>query len=196
MGRTRSGNQFFVFLCTPSEKATISDMPAGLTPDMGMRRSGGSGDLRQGNLTRSASVATMEPVAAMTLLRSCQLFRHPPMTDLIGELQGREIIIELTDFADRALVDRHVNRLERRAGRCVLGVHLRPRGRQVEAGWATSGGAQKSPASLARREPSRSEQRMPASRHSNSRYITNFTRLSADKRLIAVEIGVAGYVAD
>ena len=43
---------FLVFLSTPSEKATIVTMPAGPTPDLGPRRSGGSGDLRQGNLTQ------------------------------------------------------------------------------------------------------------------------------------------------
>src|SRR5215216_586706 len=48
----RLSDSFWFSESTAFEKATIVNMPAGPTTDLGPRRSGGSGDLRQGNLTQ------------------------------------------------------------------------------------------------------------------------------------------------
>ena len=70
-------------------------MPAGLTPDFGPRRSGGSGDLRQGNLTQILRYVRDHGASSRhDIARGCGL-GISTMTDLIGELRARRIVMEL-----------------------------------------------------------------------------------------------------
>ena len=70
-------------------------MPAGLTPDMGHRRSGGSGDLRQGNLTQILRYVRDHGASSRhDIAHGCGL-GISTMTDLIGELRARRILKEL-----------------------------------------------------------------------------------------------------
>ena len=70
-------------------------MPAGLTPIPGLRRSGGSGDLRQGNLTQILRYVRDHGASSRhDIARGCGL-GISTMTDLIGELRERRIVKEL-----------------------------------------------------------------------------------------------------
>ena len=184
-------HQFFVFLCTPSEKATISDMPAGLTPDMGLRRSGGSGDLRQGNLTQILRYVRDHGASSRhDIARGCGL-GISTMTDLIGELRARRIVMEL-DPIRRPGAGRPTRPIDFDGEPwCVLGVRLDLDGFEFAA--ATLGGRElwrdSVPANL------RGATADAGFAALDGQLRAQLTRLSADKRLIAVEIGVAGYIA-
>src|SRR5512133_2484101 len=70
-------------------------MPAGSTPDLGPRRSGGSGDLRQGNLTQILRYVRDHGASSRhDIAHGCGL-GISTMTDLIGELRARRIVMEL-----------------------------------------------------------------------------------------------------
>jgi len=191
VGKTRSRNQFFVFLCTPSEKATISDMPAGLTPDMGMRRSGGSGDLRQGNLTQILRYVRDHGASSRhDIARGCGL-GISTMTDLIGELRARRIVMEL-DPIRRPGAGRPTRPIDFDGEPwCVLGVRLDLDGFEFAA--ATLGGRELWRDSVSANLRGATADAGFAALDGQLR--AQLTRLSADKRLIAVEIGVAGYIA-
>ena len=113
-------------------------MPAGLTPDMGLRRSGGSGDLRQGNLTqilrylRDHGASSRHDIAL-----GCGL-GISTMTDLIGELRARRIVMEL-DPIRRPGAGRPTRPIDFDGEPwCVLGVRLDLDGFEFDA--ATLGG--------------------------------------------------------
>ena len=196
-GRTHQGpifalaRLFFVFLSTPSEKATIVNMPAGLTPDLGLRRSGGSGDLRQGNLTQILRYVRDHGASSRhDIARGCGL-GISTMTDLIGELRARRIVKEL-DPIRRPGAGRPTRPIDFDGEPwCVLGVRVDLDGFEFAA--ATLGGRElwrdRATANLRATAPDEGFAAL------DDQLRSQLTRLPADKRLIAVEIGVPGYIA-
>ena len=182
---------FFVFLSTPSEKATIHSMPAGLTPDSGLRRSGGSGDLRQGNLTQILRFVRDHGASSRhDIARGCGL-GISTMTDLIGELRARRIVKEL-DPIRRPGAGRPTRPIDFDGEPwCVLGVRVDLDGFQFAA--ATLGGRElwrdSVAANLRRAEPDAGFAAL------DSQLRSQVGQLPPDKHLIAVEIGVPGYIA-
>ena len=166
-------------------------MPAGLTPDMGLRRSGGSGDLRQGNLTQILRYVRDHGASSRhDIARGCGL-GISTMTDLIGELRARRIVMEL-DPIRRPGAGRPTRPIDFDGEPwCVLGVRLDLDGFEFAA--ATLGGRElwrdSVPANL------RGATADAGFAALDGQLRAQLTRLSADKRLIAVEIGVSGYIA-
>ena len=167
-------------------------MPAGLTPDMGLRRSGGSGDLRQGNLTQILRYVRDHGASSRhDIARGCGL-GISTMTDLIGELRERRIVMEL-DPIRRPGAGRPTRPIDFDGEPwCVLGVHIDLDGFQFTA--ATLGGRElwrdSVTANLRRAEPDAGFAALRAQLRSQ------LGQLPPDKQLIAVEIGVPGYVAE
>jgi predicted NBD/HSP70 family sugar kinase len=182
---------FFVFLSTPSEKATIVNMPAGLTPDLGPRRSGGSGDLRQGNLTQIIRYVRDHGASSRhDIARGCGL-GISTMTDLIGELRARRIVKEL-DPIRRLGAGRPTRPIDFDGEPwCVLGVRVDIDGFEFAA--ATLGGRElwrdSVPANLRGAAPDAGFAAL------DNQLRSQLNRLPSDKHLIAVEIGVPGYIA-
>jgi predicted NBD/HSP70 family sugar kinase len=182
---------FFVFLSTPSERATINSMPAGLTPDLGLRRSGGSGDLRQGNLTQILRYVRDHGASSRhDIARGCGL-GISTMTDLIGELRARRIVMEL-DPIRRPGAGRPTRPIDFDGEPwCVIGVKVDIDGFEFAA--STLGGRElwrdSVPANL--REAS-AEAGFAAL---DNQLRAEVRRLPSDKQLVAIEIGVPGYVA-
>src|SRR5215217_1215470 len=182
---------FFVFRSTPSETATIISMPAGLTPDLGHRRSGGSGDLRQGNLTQILRYVRDHGASSRhDIARGCGL-GISTMTDLIGELRGRRIVKEL-DPIRRPGAGRPTRPIDFDGEPwCVLGVRVDLDGFQFAA--ATLAGRElwrhTVAANLRRAEPNAAFDALDGQLRSQ------VAQLPDDKHLIAVEIGVPGYIA-
>ena len=182
---------FSVFLCTPFETATISDMPAGLTLDTGPRRSGGSGDLRQGNLTQILRYVRDHGASSRhDIAHGCGL-GISTMTDLIGELRARRIVMEL-DPIRRPGAGRPTRPIDFDGEPwCVLGVRLDLDGFEFAA--ATLGGRElwrdNVPANL------RGAAADAGFAALDGQLRAQLTRLPANKRLIAVEIGVPGYIS-
>ena len=166
-------------------------MPAGLTPDMGHRRSGGSGDLRQGNLTQILRYVRDHGASSRhDIARGCGL-GISTMTDLIGELRERRIVKEL-DPIRRPGAGRPTRPIDFDGEPwCVLGVHVDIDGFQFAA--ATLGGRElwrnSVAANLRRAEPDAGFAALRAQLRSQ------LGQLPPDKQLIAVEIGVPGYIA-
>ena len=183
---------FFVFLSAPSEKATIVNMPAGLTPEFGLRRSGGSGDLRQGNLTQILRYVRDHGASSRhDIARGCRL-GISTMTDLIGELRARRIVKEL-DPIRRPGAGRPTRPIDFDGEPwCVLGVRVDLDGFQFAA--ATLGGRElwrdNVAADLRRAEPDAGFAALA------SQLRAQLGQLPPDKQLIAVEIGVPGYIAE
>ena len=167
-------------------------MPAGLTPDMGHRRSGGSGDLRQGNLTQILRYVRDHGASSRhDIARGCGL-GISTMTDLIGELRERRIVKEL-DPIRRPGAGRPTRPIDFDGEPwCVLGVRVDIDGFQFAA--ATLGGRElwrdTVPANLRRAEPDAGFAALRAQLRSQ------LGQLPPDKQLIAVEIGVPGYIAE
>ena len=167
-------------------------MPAGLTPDLGLRRSGGSGDLRQGNLTQILRYVRDHGASSRhDIARGCGL-GISTMTDLIGELRARRIVKEL-DPIRRPGAGRPTRPIDFDGEPwCVLGVRVDLDGLQFAA--ATLGGRElwrdSVTANLRRSDPD------AAFAELDSQLRAQLSRLPANKQLIAVEIGVPGYVAE
>jgi predicted NBD/HSP70 family sugar kinase len=182
---------FFVFLSAPSETATINTMPAGGTPDLGHRRSGGSGDLRQGNLTQILRYVRDHGASSRhDIARGCGL-GISTMTDLIGELRARRIVKEL-DPIRRPGAGRPTRPIDFDGEPwCVLGVRVDLDGLQFAA--ATLGGRElwrdSVTADLRRAGPDAGFTVL------DTQLRSQLGRFPADKQLIAVEIAVPGYAA-
>jgi predicted NBD/HSP70 family sugar kinase len=166
-------------------------MPAGLTPDLGLRRSGGSGDLRQGNLTQILRyVRDYGASSRHDIARGCGL-GISTMTDLVGELRARRIVKEL-DPIRRPGAGRPTRPIDFDGEPwCVLGVRVDLDGFQFAA--STLGGRElwrdSVTADLRRAPPDTGFAAL------DTQLRSQLTRLPAGKQLIAVEIGVPGYVA-
>ena len=193
-GRNRHMSEkslFFVFLSTPSEKATIVRMPAGLTPDLGPRRSGGSGDLRQGNLTQILRYVRDHGASSRhDIAHGCGL-GISTMTDLIGELRARRIVMEL-DPIRRPGAGRPTRPIDFDGEPwCVLGVRVDIDGFEFAA--ATLAGHElwrdSVSANLRGAAPDEGFAALDLELRSQ------LNRLPAEKHLIAIEIGVPGYIA-
>jgi predicted NBD/HSP70 family sugar kinase len=182
---------FSVFLSTPFGKATIVNMPAGPTPDLGPRRSGGSGDLRQGNLTQILRYVRDHGASSRhDIAHGCGL-GISTMTDLIGELRARRIVREL-DPIRRPGAGRPTRPIDFDGEPwCVLGVRVALDGFEFAA--ATLGGRElwrdSVPADLRGAAPE------PGFDALDSQLRAQLGRIPVDKHLIAIEIGVPGYVA-
>jgi predicted NBD/HSP70 family sugar kinase len=167
-------------------------MPAGVTPDLGLRRSGGSGDLRQGNLTQILRYVRDHGASSRhDIARGCGL-GISTMTDLIGELRARRIVKEL-DPIRRPGAGRPTRPIDFDGEPwCVLGVRVDLDGFQFAA--STLGGRElwrdSVMANLRRAGPDAGFAAL------DSQLRSQLTRLPADKQLIAVEIGVPGYIAE
>ena len=167
-------------------------MPAGLAPDLGLRRSGGSGDLRQGNLTQILRYVRDHGASSRhDIARGCGL-GISTMTDLIGELRARRIVKEL-DPIRRPGAGRPTRPIDFDGEPwCVFGVRIDLDGFQFVA--STLGGRElwrdSVSADLRRAAPDAGFAAL------DSQLRSQLTRLPADKQLIAVEIGVPGYVAE
>ncbi len=167
-------------------------MPAGLTPDFGLRRSGGSGDLRQGNLTQILRYVRDHGASSRhDIARGCGL-GISTMTDLIGELRARRIVMEL-DPIRRPGAGRPTRPIDFDGEPwCVLGVRVDLDGFEFAA--ATLGGRElwrdSVPADLRAADAGRRLRRagQPAA-------FPALVGCPPDKHLIAVEIGVPGYIA-
>jgi predicted NBD/HSP70 family sugar kinase len=166
-------------------------MPAGPTPDLGLRRSGGSGDLRQGNLTQILRYVRDHGASSRhDIARGCGL-GISTMTDLIGELRARRIVKEL-DPIRRPGAGRPTRPIDFDGEPwCVLGVRVDLDGFQFAA--STLGGRElwrdSVVVNLRRATPDAGFAAL------DSQLRSQLTRLPADKQLIAVEIGVPGYIA-
>jgi predicted NBD/HSP70 family sugar kinase len=182
---------FFVFLSAPSETATINHMPAGQTSDLGPRRSGGSGDLRQGNLTEILRYVRDHGASSRhDIARGCGL-GISTMTDLIGELRTRRIVKEL-DPIRRPGAGRPTRPIDFDGEPwCVLGVRLDIDGFEFAA--ATLAGRElwrdNIPSDLRGADPDAGYAALEEQLRSQ------LNRLPVDKHLIAIEIGVPGYIA-
>jgi predicted NBD/HSP70 family sugar kinase len=165
-------------------------MPAGQTPDSGPRRSGGSGDLRQGNLTQILRYVRDHGASSRhDIARGCGL-GISTMTDLIGELRARRIVMEL-DPIRRPGAGRPTRPIDFDGEPwCVLGVRVDIDGFEFAA--ATIGGRElwrnSVPANL------RAAAQDAGFAALDSQLRSQLSRLPADKHLIAVEIGVPGYI--
>jgi predicted NBD/HSP70 family sugar kinase len=167
-------------------------MPAGVTPDLGLRRSGGSGDLRQGNLTQILRYVRDHGASSRhDIARGCEL-GISTMTDLIGELRARRIVKEL-DPIRRPGAGRPTRPIDFDGEPwCVLGVRIDLDGFQFAV--STLGGRE------LWRDSVSADLRRAASDAGfaalDTQLRSQLTRLPANKQLIAVEIGVPGYVAE
>ena len=167
-------------------------MPAGLAPDLGLRRSGGSGDLRQGNLTQILRYVRDHGASSRhDIARGCGL-GISTMTDLIGELRARRIVKEL-DPLRRPGAGRPTRPIDFDGEPwCVLGVRVDLDGFQFVA--ANLGGQElwrdSVTADLRRAAPDTGFAAL------DTQLRAQLTRLPADKHLIGVEIGVPGYIAE
>jgi predicted NBD/HSP70 family sugar kinase len=167
-------------------------MPAGVTPDLGLRRSGGSGDLRQGNLTQILRYVRDHGASSRhDIARGCGL-GISTMTDLIGELRARRIVKEL-DPIRRPGAGRPTRPIDFDGEPwCVLGVRIDLDGFQFVA--STVGGRElwrdSVTANLRRAAPDAGFAAL------DNQLRSQLTRLPVDKQLIAVEIGVPGYIAE
>ena len=99
-------------------------MPRAQIPDLGTRRSGGSGDLRHGNLTQILRYVRDHGASSRhDIARGCGL-GISTMTDLIGELRARRLVREL-DPIRRPGAGRPTRPIAFDGEPwCVLGVHV------------------------------------------------------------------------
>jgi predicted NBD/HSP70 family sugar kinase len=159
---------------------------------MGLRRSGGSGDLRQGNLTQILRYVRDHGASSRhDIAHGCGL-GISTMTDLIGELRARRILKEL-DPIRRPGAGRPTRPIDFDGEPwCVLGVRVDLDGFEFAA--ATLGGRElwrdSVAANLRRAEPDAGFAALDGQLRSQ------LGRLPHDKQLIAVEIGIPGYVAE
>ena len=171
------------------DTATIQNMPPAQSPE-GARRSGGSGDLRHGNLTQILRYVRDHGASSRhDIARGCGL-GISTMTDLIGELRSRRLVREL-DPIRRPGAGRPTRPIAFDGEPwCVLGVCLDLD--QVEFAASTVGGrelwSETVPVDL-RSAGSEGYSRI-------AELLRNqLTRIPVEQELIAVEIGVSGSIA-
>ncbi len=165
-------------------------MPRAQFPDLGTRRSGGSGDLRHGNLTQILRYVRDNGASSRhDIARGCGL-GISTMTDLIGELRTRRLVREL-DPIRRPGAGRPTRPIAFDGEPWyVLGVHVDVDHISVAA--TTVGGRelwQETTEVDLRGSGPAGFGRLQDLLHKALR------RIAGDKRLVAVEIGVPGYVA-
>lgn len=165
-------------------------MPAVQHPLPGARRSGGSGDLRQGNLTQILRyVRDHGPSSRHDIAHGCGL-GISTMTDLVGELRSRGLVTELAPIR-RPGAGRPTRPISLDGDPwCVIGAHLDSD--KVQFSVATVGGSElwhdTVEADLRHAGP-----------HTGLAVFqdmlrTQLAHLPADRSLVAVEIGLPGYV--
>ena len=171
------------------DTATIQNMPPAQSPE-GARRSGGSGDLRHGNLTQILRYVRDHGASSRhDIARGCGL-GISTMTDLIGELRSRRLVREL-DPIRRPGAGRPTRPIAFDGEPwCVLGIHLDLD--QVEFAATTVGGrelwTETVPADLRDAGPegySRIAELLRA----------QLQGIPDNQELIALEIGVPGSIA-
>ena len=166
-------------------------MPQARDADLQPRRTGGSGDLRQGNLTQILRyVRDHGSSSRHDIAHGCGL-GISTMTDLIGELRTRRLVKEL-DPIRRPGAGRPTRPIALDGEPwCVLGIHVDPD--RVDFAAATVGGrelwTESVPADLREAGPEGG----PATLDRLLR--TQLARLPSDKSLVAIELGVPGYVS-
>jgi predicted NBD/HSP70 family sugar kinase len=164
-------------------------MPPAQSPE-GARRSGGSGDLRHGNLTQILRYVRDHGASSRhDIARGCGL-GISTMTDLIGELRSRRLVREL-DPIRRPGAGRPTRPIAFDGEPwCVLGVHLDLD--QIDFAASTVGGrelwSETVPADLRNAGPDGYSRIAELLR-------TQLKRIPAGQELIAVEIGVGGFIA-
>ena len=165
-------------------------MPPAQPPDFGARRSGGSGDLRHGNLTQILRYVRDHGASSRhDIARGCGL-GISTMTDLIGELRSRRLVREL-DPIRRPGAGRPTRPIAFDGEPwCVMGVAIDLD--QVEFGVSTVGGrelwTETVPAELRDAGPegySRIAELLRA----------QLQRIPESQELVALEIGVSGSIA-
>ncbi len=176
--------------CPIQAPATIMHMPRAQFPDLGTRRSGGSGDLRHGNLTQILRYVRDHGASSRhDIARGCGL-GISTMTDLIGELRTRRLVREL-DPIRRPGAGRPTRPIAFDGEPWyVLGVHVDVDHISVAA--TTVGGRE------LWQETTEVDLRGagPAGFGTLQDLLHKaLGRIPGDKRLVAVEIGVPGYVA-
>ena len=166
-------------------------MPAGLTPDLGPRRSGGSGDLRQGNLTQILRYVRDHGASSRhDIAHGCGL-GISTMTDLIGELRARRVVKEL-DPIRRPGAGRPTRPIDFDGEPwCVLGIRVDIDGFEFAAATLAGRGLWRDniPSDLRGADPDAGYAAL------ENELRSQLNRLPADKHLVAIEIGVPGYVA-
>ena len=169
---------------------SIRPMPAAQLPDFGVRRSGGSGDLRHGNLTQILRYVRDNGASSRhDIARGCGL-GISTMTDLIGELRSRRLLREL-DPIRRPGAGRPTRPIDFDGEPwCVLGVHVNLD--KVLFAASTVGGRElwsdTVPADLRDSGPEGYAQLDELLR-------AQLERIPADQQLIAIEVGLGGAIA-
>ncbi len=155
-----------------------------------MRGSGGSGDLRQGNLTSILRyVRDHGSSSRHDIAQGCGL-GISTMTDLISELRSRRLVKEL-DPIRRPAAGRPTRPIALDGEPwCALGIHIDVD--KIRFSAVTVGGREVWSASVPVDLRDRG-----ADAHGTIRdiLISELTHLPSDKELLAVEVGVTGYVA-
>lgn len=164
-------------------------MPTSRHPSFGVRGSGGSGDLRQGNLTSILRyVRDNGSSSRHDIAQGCGL-GISTMTDLISELRSRRLVKEL-DPIRRPAAGRPTRPIALDGEPwCALGIHIEVDKIQLSA--VTVGGREVWSSTV------------PVDlRNSGSEgpgiardiLVREMAQLPEDKELLAVEVGIAGYV--
>lgn len=170
--------------------ATIKNMPPAQSPSSGVRRSGGSGDIRHGNLTQILRfVRDHGPSSRHDIARGCGL-GISTMTDLVGELRARRLVRELDPV--RRLGAGRPTRPIALDGEpwCVLGAHLELD--QVRFSVATVGGRELWQDTVAlERPPPGSSVDLGVLSELLARQLS---RLTNHRALVAIEVAVPGFV--
>lgn len=165
-------------------------MPPAQVPELGARRSGGSGDLRHGNLTQILRYVRDHGASSRhDIARGCGL-GISTMTDLIGELRSRRLVRELEPIR-RPGAGRPTRPIDFDGEPwCVLGVHVEAD--QVSVAASTVGGRELW-----------SEAMAADLRHTGPEGYTQLAellraqlqRIPADQQLVAIEVGFGGAIA-
>jgi predicted NBD/HSP70 family sugar kinase len=165
-------------------------MPQARDADSLARRTGGSGDLRQGNLTQILRyVRDHGSSSRHDIAHGCGL-GISTMTDLIGELRLRRLVKEL-DPIRRPGAGRPTRPIALDGEPwCVLGIHVDLD--RVDFAAATVGGRELWTESVPADLRSAGPEGGPAALSRLLR--TQLTRIPDDKRLVAIELGVPGFV--
>jgi predicted NBD/HSP70 family sugar kinase len=165
-------------------------MPPAQIPDFGARRSGGSGDLRHGNLTQILRYVRDHGASSRhDIARGCGL-GISTMTDLIGELRSRRLVREL-DPIRRPGAGRPTRPIAFDGEPwCVLGVHLDLD--QVEFQVSTVGGRELWTETVAADLRDAGPEGYPRIAEPLQ---AQLRRIPDDQELVAVEIGVSGSIA-
>lgn len=168
---------------------SISGMPYAPAPE-GARRSGGSGDLRHGNLTQVLCyVRDHGPCSRHDIARGCGL-GISTLTDLIGDLKSRRLVKEL-DPVRRPGAGRPTRPIDLDgAPWCALGIELAHDNVAIAA--TTMGGEElwlvNDPVALRGAEPEEAFAQV------REVLVRRLAEVPADREVISVEIGIPGVV--